>query len=130
MENFEIEDELNKKYITKYPIIEDLAKKVYRKALARNMFYITADDCVEEVISAINDVNERRRFTPTEKKLFENKYETIVVKLCILNIAKYGAEGETSHSENGISRSYEGPDGSADSILKKIVPLARGVDLK
>lgn len=130
MENFEIEDELNKKYITKYPIIEDLAKKVYRKALARNMFYITADDCVEEVISAINDVNERRRFTPTEKELFENKYETIVVKLCILNIAKYGAEGETSHSENGISRSYEGPDGSADSILKKIVPLARGVDLK
>ncbi len=129
MENFEIEDELNKKYITKYPIIEDLAKKVYRKALARNMSYISGDDCVEEVISAINDVNERRRFTPTEKELFENKYELIVIKLCIFNIAKYGAEGETSHSENGISRGYEGPDGSADSILKKIVPLAKGVDV-
>lgn len=129
MENFEIEDELNKKYITKYPIIEDLAKKVYRKAISRNMNYVSGDDCVEEVISAINDVNERRRFTPTEKELFENKYESIVIKLCIFNIAKYGAEGETSHSENGTRRGYEGPDGSADSILKKIVPLAKGVDV-
>lgn len=129
MENFKIEDELNIEYISKYPIIEGLAKKVYRKAISRNMFYISGDDCVEEVISAIHDVNERRRFTPTEKELFENKYESIIIKLCIFNIAKYGAEGETSHSENGISRGYEGPDGSADSILKKIVPLAKGVDV-
>ena len=128
MENFEIEDELNQEYISKYPIVESLAKKVYRKAISRNMNYISGDDCVEEVISAINDVNERRRFTPTKEILFESKYESIVLKLCICNIAKYGAEGETSHSENGISRGYEGPDGSADSILKKIVPLAKGVD--
>lgn len=128
MENFEIEDELNQEYISKYPIVESLAKKVYRKAISRNMNYISGDDCVEEVISAINDVNERRRFTPTKEILFENKYESKILKLCICNIAKYGAEGETSHSENGISREYEGPDGSADSILKKIVPLAKGVD--
>lgn len=128
MENFEIEDELNQEYISKYPIVKSLAKKVYRKAISRNMNYISGDDCVEEVISAINDVNERRRFTPTKEILFENKYESIVLKLCICNIAKYGAEGETSHSENGINRGYEGPDGSADSILKKIVPLAKGVD--
>ena len=128
MEEFKIEDELNKQYISKYPIIENLAKKVYRKAISRNMNYVSGDDCVEEVISAINDVNERRRFISTEKELFEAKYELIVLKLCIFNIAKYGAEGETSHSENGINRSYEGPDGSADAILKKIVPLARGVD--
>lgn len=129
MENFEIEDELNQEYISKYPIVKSLAKKVYRKAISRNMSYISGDDCVEEVISAINDVNERRRFTPTKEILFESKYESNVLKLCICNIAKYGAEGETSHSENGINREYEGPDGSADSILKKIVPLAKGVDV-
>lgn len=129
MENFEIEDELNQEYISKYPIVKSLAKKVYRKAISRNMNYISGDDCVEEVISAINDVNERRRFTPTKEILFESKYESNVLKLCICNIAKYGAEGETSHSENGINREYEGPDGSADSILKKIVPLAKGVDV-
>lgn len=129
MENFEIEDELNQEYISKYPIVESLAKKVYRKAFTRNMSYVTPDDCVDEVISAINDVNERRRYTPTKDVLFEDKYEQIVLKLCMFNIAKYGAEGETSHSENGISRGYENGDASADSILKKIVPLARGVDM-
>lgn len=129
MDDFEIEDELNQKKIEEYPIIESLAKKVYRKANSRNMSYVTPDDCVEEVISAINDVNERRRYIPTEDLLFEEKYESIVLKLSILNIAKYGAEGETSHSENGISRGYENGDASADSILKKIVPLARGVDM-
>lgn len=128
MEDFKIEDELNISKIEQYPIVESLAKKVYRKAISRNMNYISGDDCVEEVISAINDVNERRRFTPTKEILFENKYESKILKLCICNIAKYGAEGETSHSENGTSREYEGPDGSADSILKKIVPLAKGVD--
>lgn len=129
MEDFKIEDELNISKIEQYPIIEDLAKKVYRKAFARNMSYVTPDDCVDEVISAINDVNERRRYTPTKDVLFEDKYEQIVLKLCMFNIAKYGAEGETSHSENGISRGYENGDASADSILKKVVPLARGVDM-
>ena len=129
MEDFKIEDELNISKIEQYPIIEDLAKKVYRKAFTRNMSYVTPDDCVDEVISAINDVNERRRYTPTKDVLFEDKYEQIVLKLCMFNIAKYGAEGETSHSENGISRTYENGDASIDSILKKIVPLARGVDM-
>ena len=95
MEDFKIEDELNISKIEQYPIIEDLAKKVFKKAKSRNMSYITPDDCVDEVISAINDVNERRRYIPTEDLLFEEKYESIVLKLSILNIAKYGAEGET-----------------------------------
>lgn len=129
MEDFKIEDELNLNKIKKYPIIEDLAKKVFKKAKSRNMSYITPDDCVDEVVSAINDVNERRRYIPTKDVLFEEKYEQIVIKICMFNIAKYGAEGETSHSENGISRGYENGDASADSILKKVVPLARGVDM-
>lgn len=129
MEDFKIEDELNLNKIEKYPIIEDLAKKVFKKAKSRNMSYITPDDCVDEVVSAINDVNERRRYIPTKDVLFEEKYEQIVIKICMYNIAKYGAEGETSHSENGISRGYENGDASADSILKKVVPLARGVDM-
>lgn len=129
MEDFKIEDELNLNKIKKYPIIEDLAKKVFKKAKSRNMSYITPDDCVDEVVSAINDVNERRRYIPTKDVLFEEKYEQIVIKICMYNIAKYGAEGETAHSENGISRTYENGDASIDSILKKIVPLARGVDM-
>ena len=129
MEDFKIEDELNLNKIKKYPIIEDLAKKVFKKAKSRNMSYITPDDCVDEVVSAINDVNERRRYIPTKDVLFEEKYEQIVIKICMYNISKYGAEGETAHSENGISRTYENGDASIDSILKKIVPLARGVDM-
>ena len=92
MEDFKIEDELNISKIEQYPIIEDLAKKVYRKAFTRNMSYVTPDDCVDEVISAINDVNERRRYTPTKDVLFEDKYEQIVLKLCMFNIAKRSEE--------------------------------------
>ena len=34
---------------------------------------------------------------------------------------KRGAEGETSHSENGISRSYESAD-VPESMMKEVVP--------
>ncbi len=45
----------------------------------------------------------------------------------IIEIAQYlylrrGSEGETSHVENGISRSYEDA-GIPDSLLKDIVPM-------
>ena len=35
---------------------------------------------------------------------------------------KRGAEGQTSHSENGISRSYENAD-IPESMLKSIIPF-------
>lgn len=51
------------------------------------------------------------------------KYEMLQIEIASYLINKRGAEGETSHSENGVSRSYESGDIPA-SLLRRIVPMA------
>ena len=48
-------------------------------------------------------------------------YNQVEIAAYLLN--KRGAEGETAHSENGISRSYEDGD-VPPSLLREIVPCA------
>lgn len=50
------------------------------------------------------------------------QYDMIHVDAAVYLLNKRGAEGETSHSENGISRSYENAD-LPDSILRYITPV-------
>lgn len=51
-----------------------------------------------------------------------NRYESRQVEIAAYLYNKRGAEGETSHNENGISRSYE--NGSIpDSMLSDIIPF-------
>lgn len=49
------------------------------------------------------------------------KYASIQVEIASYLIAKRGAEGQTAHSENGISRSYENGE-VPESLLRRIVP--------
>lgn len=49
------------------------------------------------------------------------QYDFLQVEIAAYMLNKRGAEGETSHSENGISRSYENADIPA-SLLKAITP--------
>lgn len=51
------------------------------------------------------------------------KYETLQVEAACYLLNKRGAEGQTSHSENGINRSYENAD-LPDSMIRAIVPMA------
>lgn len=49
------------------------------------------------------------------------KYHAVQLEIASYLINKSGAEGETSHSENGITRAYE--SGSIpDSMLKQVIP--------
>jgi len=48
-------------------------------------------------------------------------YGGVQVKAAAYYLNKRGGEGETAHSENGISRSYEAAD-LPPSILREIVP--------
>lgn len=86
---------------------------------------LSDEDLFDEIESAIESVNDRRHFTPTKTKLFEDKYKNIVIRLAICSIAKMGAEGETLHSENGINRTYSGASEHPSDILSEIVPLGR-----
>ena len=113
-----------------YKVTEEgkaLLEKLKRKLKVRgfNVKDFTDNDLFDEIESAIEAVNERRHFISTKKKLFEDKYKEIVTRLCICSIAKMGAEGQLSHSENGISRTYAGASELPNDILKEIVPLAR-----
>lgn len=49
---------------------------------------------------------------------FPKEYENLAVKLAVVLYNKMGAEGETAHSENGVSRSYE----EISTLLSTVVP--------
>lgn len=52
------------------------------------------------------------------------RYESRQIEIAAYLYSKRGAEGETSHTENGISRSYE--NGSIPtSMLSDIIPFGR-----
>ena len=50
-----------------------------------------------------------------------DKYDTLQCEIAAYLINKRGAEGQTQHSENGITRSYENADVPA-SMLKVVTP--------
>lgn len=61
-------------------------------------------------------------FDPTVTEVPE-QYGFTQVEIAVYLLNKRGAEGETSHSENGISRSYEDGD-VPPTMLRQIVPMA------
>ena len=52
-----------------------------------------------------------------------DRYAYNQVEIAAYLVNKHGAEGETAHSENGISRSYEDGD-VPPTLLREIVPCA------
>lgn len=78
-----------------------------------------------ELESAIGVINRCRRFTPTEEALYDKKYEDKVLPLTIAGFMKNGAEGEVSHTENGIMRQYGSANKYPEEMLEDITPLAK-----
>ena len=54
---------------------------------------------------------------PTE---WPTQYDLVQVQLTVRMVARRGGEGETAHSENGISRTYGSVDD--EDILQQLVP--------
>ena len=52
------------------------------------------------------------------------QYEMAQVEIAAYLLNKRGAEGETAHSENGVSRSYEDGD-IPPSLMRQIVPFGK-----
>lgn len=53
-----------------------------------------------------------------------NKYESLQIEVAEELIHKRGAQGETSHDESGIKRSYENA-GVSDSLRRRVTPLGK-----
>ncbi len=51
------------------------------------------------------------------------RYETLQCQIANEIYQKRGAEGELSHNEDGVNRSYESA-GVSEALLKRIVPFA------
>lgn len=54
------------------------------------------------------------------------KYQNLQIEIAVFLLNKRGAEGETSHNENGINRSYENGN-IPDSMLKQVVPFCKAI---
>lgn len=82
----------------------------------------------EEVLStylSIAGSKVLRRAYPYDDTVTEvpDRYAYTQLEIAVYLMNKRGAEGQTAHSENGISRSYE--DGDVPlSLLREIVPCA------
>lgn len=78
-----------------------------------------------EINQAIATINRCRRFKPTEDKAYDPKYEYLIVPMCVSSLSKIGAEGQTSHSENGVTRYYDAGGEYPKALLQQIIPLIK-----
>lgn len=61
-----------------------------------------------------------------EKKELPQRYNGKQLEIAVYLYNKQGAEGQTAHSENGISRTYESAD-VPESMLRGIAPFVGGI---
>lgn len=92
---------------------------------AKGLDTFTNDYLQYEIDRAIGEINRCRRFTPTAKIKYDNKYEYLIIPMVVAAIAKNGAEGQTSHSENGVSRTYGSSDDYPKDLISQIIPLIK-----
>jgi hypothetical protein len=79
---------------------------------------------LEDILESAKAVILSRRFPFSEwPDYIEDKYKDLQIRIAVEMFAKRGAEGETAHSENGVSRSYSGASVS-EELLREIVPKA------
>ena len=82
------------------------------------------DKELEDILESAKAVILSRRFPfgeqPTE---IEPRYNDLQIRIAVEMFNKRGAEGETAHSENGVSRSYSSASVS-EELLREITPKA------
>ena len=71
-------------------------------------------------------LNRRYPFGIPDGTKIPANYEQIQLRIAVELFNKMGAEGQTAHSENGISRSWSAGDVSP-SLLKGVMPLCGSV---
>ena len=71
---------------------------------------------------AENKIKERRGWPYDEP--MEARWNELQIQIAIFLYNKQGAEGEKSHDENGVKRTYENAD-IPDSLLNEITPLVK-----
>lgn len=100
--------------------------------ITRLAVLISPDTAEVELLTALIEqaegivLNRRYPFGVPPDTAVPAMYEPIQLQIAVELFTKMGAEGQTAHSENGISRSFESADISP-SLLKRIVPVCGSV---
>ena len=82
------------------------------------------DNELEDILESAKAVILSRRYPFSEHPAeIEDRYKDLQIRIATEMFNKRGAEGETTHSENGISRTYASANVSED-LLKEITPKA------
>lgn len=89
---------------------------------------IVSTDILETYMQIAETIVLDRRFPFGYKEgtVVPAKYEHVQIQIALQLYAKRGAEGQISHSENGISRTWDASVVS-DSLLNLITPLCESV---
>ena len=93
---------------------------------------IAPDPASDELLSYLLEqsegiiLNRRYPFGAPEGVTLSRLHEQIQMRIAIELFSKMGAEGQTEHAENGITRKWEAGDVSP-SLLRTIVPVCGSV---
>ena len=82
-----------------------------------------------ELEMAMDTINDIRGYTPTDGQPLEDRYLNLQINMVIEALSKYGAEGEKSHSDNGVSRVYDNASPYSKALLSRIIPLGTSFKL-
>jgi hypothetical protein len=102
--------------------------------IAKVKVLISPDTASDELLSYLLEQSEgiilsrRYPFGAPEEATLSALHEQIQLRIAVELFSKMGAEGQLSHSENGVSRTWEAADVSP-SLLKLIVPCVGSVTL-
>ena len=82
------------------------------------------DEELEDLLESAKAVILSRRFPFGEwPEEIEPRYKDLQIRIAVEMYSKQGAEGQLSHSENGISRTYSSA-GVSEELLREITPKA------
>ena len=97
--------------------------------LKRRLPEVTEDALLTDMLESAKSVILSRRYPvssyPVDElgvPVLESRFLDLQIRIAVELYSKLGAEGQTTHNENGINRSFENGGGVSDSLLREIVP--------
>lgn len=102
--------------------MNDIKRLATLKTMLGNSDNPTDETLTVYLSLAVNAVMNKLYPFGWEGKQLPNKYDLKACEIACYLYNKRGAEGQTAHGENGISRSYESAS-IPESMLKEIVPF-------
>lgn len=103
--------------------MEDTQKISYVKTLTEE----TNEDVISIYLEVAKEtiLNKLYPFVSEEdKRTWLSKYDLLQCRMAVYLVEKQGAEGETAHNENGVSRTYSSAD-IPNALLNEITPFAK-----